>query len=68
VGRFEQELMNLTEIIDDEAQPVTLRTIAVLTSHQRADVGSCICGWTKLGRSHAGHQTEKLREAGLLRD
>jgi hypothetical protein len=39
---------------------------AVLISHQRRDVGSCLCGWAELGKSHAGHQVAKLREAGLL--
>ena len=39
---------------------------AILISHQRRDVGSCLCGWAELGKSHAGHQVAKLREAGLL--
>lgn len=41
---------------------------AILIAHQRRDVGSCLCGWAQLGRSHAGHQAAKLREAGLLTD
>jgi hypothetical protein len=39
---------------------------AVLISHQRRDVGSCLCGWAELGKSHAGHQIVMLSEAGLL--
>lgn len=39
---------------------------AVLTIHQRRDVGSCLCGWSELGRSHAGHQAAMLRDTGLL--
>ncbi len=39
---------------------------AILISHQRRDSGSCLCGWSELGRSHARHQVAMLREAGLL--
>ena len=39
---------------------------AILISHQRRDVGSCLCGWAELGKSHAGHQVAMLRDAGLL--
>jgi hypothetical protein len=42
------------------------RAEALLISHQRRDVGSCLCGWSELGKSHAGHQAAVLREAGLL--
>jgi hypothetical protein len=42
------------------------RAEAILIAHQRRDVGSCLCGWSELGKSHAGHQVAKLREAGLL--
>lgn len=42
------------------------RAEAILISHQRRDAGSCLCGWSELGKSHAGHQADKLREAGLL--
>jgi len=42
------------------------RAEAILISHQRRDVGSCLCGWSELGKSHAGHQVAKLQEAGLL--
>lgn len=43
------------------------RAEAILTIHQRrANGGPCLCGWNELGRSHAGHQAAKLREAGLL--
>lgn len=39
---------------------------AILVAHQRRDYGSCLCGWSELGKSHAGHQVAVLREAGLL--
>lgn len=39
---------------------------AVLTIHQRRDLGSCFCGWSELGRSFAAHQADELRRAGLL--
>jgi hypothetical protein len=39
---------------------------AILTSHQRLDSLSCLCGWSELGKPHAGHKVAKLREAGLL--
>jgi len=39
---------------------------AILIAHQRRDVGSCLCGWSELGKSHAGHQVAMLGEAGLL--
>ncbi len=38
----------------------------VLTVHQRKDIGSCLCGWAELGRSHSVHQAKALRAAGLL--
>lgn len=41
---------------------------AILIAHQRRDFGSCLCGWSELGKSHAGHQVAMLREAGLLTD
>jgi hypothetical protein len=41
-------------------------TEAILIAHQRRTVGSCLCGWDKLGRSHAGHQAAMLRRAELL--
>lgn len=42
------------------------RAEAILIAHQRRDVGSCLCGWAELGKSHAGHQAAELRKAGLL--
>ncbi len=43
------------------------RAEAILTIHQRMDGGGpCLCGWAEIGSSHAGHQVEKLREAGVL--
>jgi hypothetical protein len=44
------------------------RAEAILIAHQRRDVGSCLCGWAELGKSHGGHQAEKLREAGLIEE
>lgn len=38
---------------------------AILVEHQRMDAGSCLCGWSELGKSHPGHQVAMLREAGL---
>lgn len=39
---------------------------AILIAHQRRDVGSCLCGWSEPGKSHAGHQVAELRKAGQL--
>lgn len=41
---------------------------AILIAHQRRDYGSCLCGWSELGKSHPGHQVAMLREAALLND
>ena len=41
---------------------------AVLVAHQRRDSGSCLCGWSELGRSHAAHVAAVLEVAGALRD
>jgi hypothetical protein len=46
--------------------PIEAQAQAILTAHQRRDVGSCLCGWSELGKSHPGHQVAMLREAGLL--
>jgi len=29
--------------------------VTVLVSHQRKDIGGCICGWSRLGLSHPEH-------------
>jgi hypothetical protein len=42
------------------------RAEAILIAHQRRDVGSCLCGWAEIGKSHAAHQVAELRAAGLL--
>jgi hypothetical protein len=39
---------------------------AVLVDHQRRDIGSCLCGWAELGRSHPRHQVQMLAAAGVL--
>ena len=41
---------------------------AVLVAHQRRDSGSCLCGWSELGRSHAAHVAAVLEVAGALKD
>jgi hypothetical protein len=41
---------------------------AILIAHQRHTIGSCLCGWAQLGKSHAGHVVDMLRKAGLLDD
>lgn len=40
----------------------------ILIAHQRLDGGGCLCGWSKLGESHPGHQVAMLRRSALLRD
>lgn len=40
---------------------------AVLVAHQRRDIGSCLCGWSELGKSHADHVAAVLDAAGALR-
>lgn len=39
---------------------------AVLVAHQRRDIGSCLCGWSEIGRSHAEHVAAVLAGAGAL--
>jgi hypothetical protein len=39
---------------------------AILVAHQRRDFGSCLCGWSELGKSHPAHQVRMLVEAGTL--
>jgi hypothetical protein len=34
--------------------------VNVLVNHQRRNIGSCGCGWSKLGRSFCEHQVEML--------
>lgn len=58
--RAHRELAALAEVRGPQ------RAEAILIAHQRRDVGSCLCGWAELGKSHAGHQAAALREAGLL--
>ena len=36
------------------------RATQVLIAHQRKDIASCMCGWSKLGESHSQHQAEQL--------
>ena len=35
----------------------------ILVAHQRFDSGSCLCGWSELGKSHPAHQVAMLYEA-----
>lgn len=64
--RAEQEITQLTRIATDTQLPSDERVKALLTAHQRRDVGSCLCGWAEMGKSHAGHQAELLAQVGLL--
>lgn len=41
---------------------------AILIAHQRFDCGSCLCGWSELGKSHPAHQVAMLQRAGLLHE
>ena len=41
---------------------------AVLVAHQRRNSASCLCGWSKLGLSHADHVVGLLDAVGALRD
>lgn len=40
---------------------------AVLVAHQRRSSSECLCGWDRLGASHAEHVAEVLDAAGALR-
>jgi hypothetical protein len=60
------EIQALQGLVDSDQTPVGMKVEAVLTLHQRMDARACLCGWSELGRSHARHQMEKLREAGVL--
>lgn len=42
------------------------RISATLVAHQRFDAGSCLCGWDKLGASHAEHVTQVLTDSGVI--
>jgi hypothetical protein len=44
------------------------RIADVLIAHQRADAGSCLCGWDKLGASHADHIAQALIDQGAVGD
>jgi hypothetical protein len=37
------------------------RAIRVLVDHQLKDAGSCICGWSQWGASHAEHVWRMLK-------
>lgn len=47
-------------------EEIVERAAEVLVAHQRKDIGSCLCGWGELGRSHPRHQVQALATAGLL--
>ena len=42
------------------------RATEVLTTHQRRDSASCLCGWSRLGYSFTQHQADALAAGGLL--
>jgi hypothetical protein len=46
----------------EEAVPIAgpASPARILTYHQRKDAGSCLCGWSELGASHAQHQVDML--------
>jgi hypothetical protein len=54
--------------VRDSGMTIDETATAILTAHQRRDHGSCLCGWSELGKSHPGHQVAMLREAALLND
>jgi hypothetical protein len=61
-----REIAHLTRhAVDTRLDPVE-RAGALLIAHQRMDAGTCLCGWAKLGKSHAAHQADELARAGLL--
>lgn len=39
--------------------------VEILVAHQRINVGSCGCGWNRLGESFCEHQVEMLEQANL---
>lgn len=63
-----REIAHLTQFAADVRHDPAERTAALLTAHQRWDVGGCLCGWSQLGMSHALHQADVLTDAGLLAD
>lgn len=40
---------------------------SILIDHQRQSSSACLCGWSKLGLSHPGHQAAMLNAAGVLK-
>jgi hypothetical protein len=43
------------------------KLVEILIAHQRRDIGSCLCGWDKLGHSHAEHVADEiLSQLGVL--
>lgn len=62
----QREIAQLTRIAMDPQIALAERARALLTAHQRMDVGGCLCGWGRLGASHPGHQVDMLARAGLL--
>lgn len=36
------------------------------TQDEHGVITGCLCGWSELGASHAGHQAEMLARQGLL--
>jgi len=53
--------------VADDLDPAAVeRAAEVLTTHQRRDSASCLCGWSRLGYSFTEHQADTLAAAGLL--
>lgn len=61
------ELQQLLRIAADRTQDAVVRSVALLTAHQRIAVRSCLCGWDELEKSFAAHQVDAFRAMGLLR-
>ena len=53
-------LDNSTRRMGDDERNVLLQ---VLIYHQRLDIGSCGCGWSVLGASHAEHVADVYEDA-----
>lgn len=50
--------VKLSDLASDEA---TIEKVEqALVYHQRKNIESCQCGWSKLGHSHARHQAEHV--------
>lgn len=62
-------LCSIRPVGPGEVPPVGFRerVAEVLILHQRADAGHCLCGWSKLGASHADHVARELDAHDVVR-